>query len=323
MDPLSFAPILKRARWGGRQLGTVLAKPLGPEADFAESWEICDRGAAQSVVSLGPYEGWTLEKLIHERASELLGDASGLSRFPLLIKFLDVHDRTSVQVHPDDRLAQGLAPGETGKSEAWVILEASPGAMLFAGLLPEIDRPQLEAAIREGTVSACLHQTPALPGDCFYIPAGTVHALGEGLLLAEIQQSSELTYRLFDWNRTGSDGRARELHIPEALNCIDYARGPVAPLSPTRCRRSGNWLRELLVESAAFTLRRHTVHGAFEFSPTNHCRIVSVIQGTLHWRTATASGEARRGDTLLLPASCPTWSLDCGTGAVLLETFWC
>ena len=180
----------------------------------------------------GPWAGRTLHELVRDHGAELLGTQAGLPQFPLLVKFLDANDRLSVQVHPNDQQAAAAIPGERGKTEAWVILEAEPEACVFAGLRPEVDRDALSRAIAEGTVEACLHRLRVRPGDCVFIPAGTVHALGEGVLLAEVQQSSDITYRLHDWNRLGPDGRPRPLHIEASLACTDFTRGPVGPQVP-------------------------------------------------------------------------------------------
>jgi len=205
LGPLKFTPILKRIRWGGRRLGDVLNKPIAAFSDYAESWEICDHGADQSVVENGPWRGKTLQQLVREHADELLGKHRNLSQFPLLLKFLDAHDRLSLQVHPNDAQARRFVPGECGKTEAWVILAADPGSCIYAGLKAGVDERALREALAQGTVEQRLHRLTVVAGDCLYIPAGTVHAIGEGILLAEVQQSSDLTFRLFDWNRVGPD----------------------------------------------------------------------------------------------------------------------
>jgi mannose-6-phosphate isomerase len=235
MPPLSFAPLFRRARWGGRRLATLLGKPIGPEPDYAESWELADHGADQSVVAVGPFAGWTLARLVAERNADLFGRHAGLAQFPLLAKFLDAHDRLSVQVHPDDAQARTFDPRENGKTEAWVVVAAEPGSRLFAGLKANVDRESLTAALPRAeqdprSIEDWLHSFEVRAGDCVIVPAGTVHAIGEGVVVAEIQQSSDLTFRLSDWGRMGSDGRPRALHVAESLACIDFARGPLAPV---------------------------------------------------------------------------------------------
>ncbi|MBS0265706.1 MAG: class I mannose-6-phosphate isomerase, partial [Planctomycetes bacterium] len=217
MGPLKFTPLLKRIRWGGRRLGELLGKALGNESDYAESWEICDHGVDQSRVASGPFAGLTLQELVQQQGHQLFGPGCIETQFPLLIKFLDANDRLSVQVHPNDEQAHAFLPWERGKTEAWVILSADPGSCVYAGLKSGVTRESLMQALQAGSVEECLHKLPVAPGDCIFVPAGTVHAIGEGIVLAEVQQSSNLTFRLFDWNRLGQDGRPRQLHIEESL----------------------------------------------------------------------------------------------------------
>src|SRR5262249_50257376 len=161
----------------------LLGKAIGPEPDYAESWEICDHGVDQSIVAGGPFRGWELNRLTRGQSGELLGKHAGLPQFPLLIKFLDARDRLSVQVHPSDELARTYVPDEHGKTEAWVILAAEPKSAVYAGLKSGVDEATLRGALARGTVEDCLHRVSVAAGDCLYIPAGAVHAIGEGVLL--------------------------------------------------------------------------------------------------------------------------------------------
>ncbi len=232
MYPLFFRPILKRTLWGGRRLGDLLGKPIGPEADYAESWEIADHGQDQSVVENGPLAGQSLRALLDQQNAELLGRHAGLDAFPLLLKFLDCDRVLSVQVHPDDAYAQQMPQPDLGKTEAWYIVAAEPNSRIYAGLKSGVDRQALQQAIVAGQTEQVLHALAPQVGQCVFIPAGTVHALGGGLVVAELQQSSDTTFRLFDWNRVGDNGQGRPLHIREALEVTDFARGPVAVQTP-------------------------------------------------------------------------------------------
>ena len=199
MLPLQFHPVLKRIRWGGRRLGTVLGKPIGDANDYAESWEIADCGADQSTVAEGPFEGWTVSRLVAAEPTALFGSDRGPSHFPLLIKFLDCNDRLSVQVHPNDEQARRIGRGENGKTEAWLILEARPDSRVYAGLKPGVDRRSLERHLDAGTVEECLHSFPARAGDCVFVPAGTVHCARRGNTLGRntaIQQCDIPAVRL-------------------------------------------------------------------------------------------------------------------------------
>ncbi len=321
MGPLKFQPLLKRICSGGRRLGTVLRKPIGPDSDYAESWEICDRGADQTVVADGPWRNWELQRLVRERAHDLLGRHAGISQFPLLVKFLDARARLSVQVHPDDAQAGRYAPGERGKTEAWVILAAAPESCVFAGLRPGVDESALRHAVMRGTVEDCLNRVPVAAGDCLFIPAGTVHAIGEGVLLAEVQQSSDLTFRLFDWDRVGSDGKPRSLHISEALNCISFSRGPVNKITPAT-DRTASPACEALVRCPSFTIRRHRLREAAVIDDDQRCHVIVCLEGSIQCSSGEGTQRAALGDTVLVPASSLPARLIPESASVVLDIVW-
>src|SRR5205823_3396050 len=182
----------------------------------------------RSRISTGPHRGRTLRDLMEQQRVALLGPSAAVhEQFPWLIKFLDACDWLSVQVHPDERTVRRLWPGEGSKTEAWFVLDAQLGSRIYAGLLPGTDEQCLRAAAGEGTVAECLHSFTPRPGDCVFLPAGTVHAVGGGVLLAEVQQTSDATFRLFDWNRRDAQGKSRPLHLDEALASTHWHRGPV------------------------------------------------------------------------------------------------
>ncbi len=316
--PLRFEPIFRRYIWGGRRLATHLGKGIGPESDYAESWEICDRGADQSVVRSGPLAATTLGDLVTQRGAELLGKHSGCSRFPLLLKFLDAAKTLSVQVHPDDARAARLDPPDLGKTEAWVVLAAEPGSTIYAGLKPGVDRGVLEDAIRCGTCDQCLHRFQPQPGDCVFLPAGTVHALGKGLLVAEIQQSSDTTYRLFDWNRLGSDGKPRPLHIREGLEAIDYAQGSIGPQKPRDTARPGTCR---LIGCGKFILDRWQLTSPRSVGSDGRCHVICVLEGSLRVQGDPAPGDLTRGGTVLLPAEIGPVELVPQEKTVLLDSY--
>ncbi len=320
MRPLAFRPILKRLRWGGRRLGTRLGKPIGREADYAESWEISDHGDDQSVVADGPLAGWTLTRLVAERNRDLFGRHAGLKQFPLLVKFLDAADRLSVQVHPDDRRATTYDPRENGKTEAWVVLDADLGSVLFAGLKPGVTAERLRTATAAGTVETLLHSFPVAPGDCVFIPAGTVHAIGEGVLLAEVQQSSDLTFRLHDWGRVGADGLPRSLHVEQAIACTDFDAGPVSPVPPRRTPHAAG-VTDDLVTCGHFVLRRHVLTGPRTLLAEDRFRILTVVAGEAELLCDGETRPFRLGQTLLVPAASPTVTLrPRAGGATVLES---
>lgn len=222
--PFRFQPILVERVWGGQRLAHY-GKPVGPNQRIGESWEIADRPAEQSRLANGPWAGYTLHQLVEQLGSQLLGThAQGARRFPLLIKLLDARERLSLQVHPPPEVARRF--GGEPKTEMWYVLEADPGAHLFAGLKRGVTRPQLEEALRSplaaSAVAALLHRLPVRAGDAFFVPAGRVHAIDAGVVLVEIQQNSDTTYRVYDWGRVGLDGQPRALHVTESLASIDF-----------------------------------------------------------------------------------------------------
>ena len=320
MKPLEFQPILKRIRWGGIRLGTLLDKPIGEGTDYAESWEIADHGDDQSLVVQGDYKAWPLERLVAEQGTELFGIHAPRKQFPLLVKFLDATDRLSLQVHPNDEQAKTIDAHENGKTEAWVIVDAAPGSCLYAGLKSGIDHKRLAESLAQGTVEECLHRFHVSQGDCVYIPAGTVHAISEGILLAEIQQSSDLTFRLCDWGRVGSDGNPRPLHVEQALNCIDFDRGPVDPLVPNIISRGRHTVEEL-VRCEFFVIRRHTTEEPFTIATDNRFHILTLLGGCAELVCGDDRREFAMGRTILLPASAADARLMPTGEIILLETF--
>ncbi|REJ73765.1 MAG: mannose-6-phosphate isomerase [Planctomycetota bacterium] len=320
MQPLQFEPIIKRARWGGRRLHNVLNKTLGPESDYAESWEIADHGVDQSRVTDGPLASRTLHELVMHENSALLGRHAGLQQFPLLVKLLDARDRLSVQVHPDDALARRFDPTENGKTEAWVVIDAEPGSRLYVGLRPGVDAAQVRAALSENRLEECLHSLPVRSGDAVFVPAGTVHAIGEGIMLAEVQQSSDLTFRLYDWGRMGSDGRPRPLHIEQAMQCIDFQRGPTCVVQPTVISEDPG-LSEELVRCDHFVIRRHTLKRTFSFADDERFHVLIVLNGSVRLRSGDTALDVSLGQTVLLPAERDECVVEPNDSCVLLDAF--
>lgn len=299
--PLRFRPILRHYLWGGRRLAELLNKDLGEFATAAESWEICARGEDQSVVLHGPLAGFTLADLISRYSEALVGNEFAGRRFPFLLKFLDAAEPLSVQVHPDDATAARADPPDSGKTEAWVVVSAAAGSTIYAGLKPGVDRTALNKALDAGCVHELLHSFRPQRGDCIVIPAGTVHALGPGLVVYELQQSSDITYRLFDWCRLGPDGRPRPLHIEQALEVIDFSRGPIAPI---RLTPISDGRRQRLAQCPYFTLDRISA----EFGQTvalggdMRMHLIAVISGAAQSSEIPGPSPLKAGDTFLIPA---------------------
>ena len=207
-----------------------LGRPLPGSEPYGEAWLVSAQPLHVSRVCEGPDAGKSLSELWTSELASLIGPTRNApSDFPLLLKFLDCQDFLSVQVHPSDEITRQMQLGEQGKSEAWIVLDAEPDARIYAGLRPGTTRAKLEACLTAGTLPDCQHSFIPTKGDCIFLPAGTIHAAGGGLLIAEVQQSSDVTFRLFDWHRLGQDGKPRALHVQEALHCIHWCRDPLAP----------------------------------------------------------------------------------------------
>jgi mannose-6-phosphate isomerase len=302
MDPLVFEPFFRPQPWGGRRLESLLGKRLPPEGRFGESWELSTHPLHVSRVAEGPLAGCSLTDLCSPCPEDRLGPAvKALSDFPLLVKFLDCDGLLSVQVHPNDAQARELLGEPCSKSEAWVVLAAEPKATVYAGLKQGVARADVERATATGTIPELLHSFAPQVGDCIYLPAGTVHAAGGGLLLAEVQQPSDATFRLYDWGRVGLDGRPRELHLEQALRCIDFAAGPVRPVVPKAVPEGG---RERLVASPHFELSRYRLAEPLDWQ-AERPTVWLVVEGRAEL-TCRQTGYRRtcgRGDVLLVPAA--------------------
>jgi len=300
--PFTFQPIFKERVWGGRELEKRFHKPLPPKLPIGESWEISDRPDDASVIANGPLAGRDLRWLMENHATGLLGTGhERTERFPLLVKILDARDKLSVQVHPPVAVAAKL--GGEPKTELWYIAQADPGAELYVGLKRGVTRGQFEAAIRDGTVADCVHRVPVENGDVMFLPSGRIHAIGSGLVIFEIQQNSDTTYRVFDWNRTGLDGKPRQLHVAESLASINFEDFEPLLIKSQYSRNAVLKVR-YLVDDPLFRVDACQVKRGERF----HLRSERVqILGMLRGRMLIGDGEGRvvldAGKFALLPAS--------------------
>jgi mannose-6-phosphate isomerase len=309
-SPLRFEPFLRPTVWGGRQLGSVLGKPLPTAETYGESWEVSDHASHASVVEVpGRLRGRTLRQLMREERRALLGPAADeYEVFPWLVKLLDASDWLSVQVHPPEDRVGRLWPGENSKTEAWFVLAAAPSSRVWAGLQPGVDEARLRAALKEGTVADCLHSFRPHPGDCVFLPAGTVHAVGGGVLMAEVQQTSDATFRLFDWDRLDARGQPRRLHVEEALACIDWNSGPVHPVRAAGYPGENSVpapVRQVLVRCRYFVLEYLRQARPFAVGGGGRLQVLVVLHGRGRLPAPDGPLSLRPGDSLLLPASLP------------------
>jgi mannose-6-phosphate isomerase len=309
--PLRFEPRLSERPWGGRRLETEFSRRLPPGVPVGESWEIY----GELPVIAGPYAGQTLDELCRRWGPELLGPrAAGTGTFPLLVKWLDCNDWLSVQVHPDDAVARQLTgnPQARGKSECWYVVRADPGAEILHGLKPGVGPEDLEGLSGREIVDLLRRLQPRA-GQVVLTPAGTVHAMGPGLFLLEVQQSCDITYRLYDWDRPGLDGRPRPLHLQEALYTLRHAARPPWPEPPPVQDAVG----EVLVNCPYFIVER-LGHGA-RWAPRDSFEILVAVQGTAHLSAGSGQERLGPGDSVLVPACAASLGLDLEPGAVLVR----
>jgi len=301
--PLKFKPLLKERIWGGRTLQTAMGKRLPEGAKIGESWEISAVPGDISVVGNGKLRGNDLRELIEVYMGELVGERVferfGLD-FPLLIKLIDAQDVLSVQVHPNDELA-AARHGSFGKTEMWYVVDCEPGASLYVGFRPGVTREKYLAAVSNGTLPELLNKIDVHPGDAFFIPAGTIHAIGRGILIAEIQQTSDITYRVYDWDRVDDKGQPRQLHTALAVDAIDF--DPKGRLTATRAPETGKAVN--LVECPYFTTNVIALDGRMEcdYSHLDSFVIYMCLEGAFSIVAADgASEKVKRGESVLLPA---------------------
>jgi mannose-6-phosphate isomerase len=318
LSVLTFEPIFKERIWGGRNLETLYGKSLPPRIPIGESWEISDRPGDESVIAAGRWKGKTLHQILGERPAELLGPLPERpKRFPLLLKIIDAREKLSLQVHPP-ALQAGRLGGEP-KTEMWYIVQAGPAAELFAGLKRGVTRAEFEKQLANGTVANCFHRIPVKPGDAMFLPSGRVHAIGADTLLFEIQQNSDTTYRVFDWNRLDADGRARQLHLAESLASMDFADFEPSLLPEATSPGYPGTLRPLVKDKLfQVSLRRLDAGEALPLRG-GRMTILAVVEGALR---VTDQGEATAlsaGGFCLIPACCRQAVAQAGGAVAFLQ----
>ncbi len=273
--------------WGGRRLEALYGKQLPAGVRIGESWEIVDRPEAQSVVREGSWRGRTLHEIWQKNRREIFGEIAPSERFPLLIKILDAEEKLSLQVHPPEESAEELG-GET-KTEFWYIAQAKPGAEIFVGLKKNRTRSRIEEAIERGDVEEHLHRVTVASGDAMFLPSGRVHGIGAGNVIIEVQQNSDTTYRVFDWNRTDENGAPRQLHVEQALRSIDFQDH-----EPGLVRPAG----ESLVRHDLFEVEKWNLPAPREIAPRGTFAVVACLSGKMECASMTFTA----GDVFLVPA---------------------
>lgn len=300
--PLTFEPILVERLWGGRSLERLFGKKLPEGKLIGESWEISDRPGSVSIITNGPLAGTDLHWLMVHRAEELLGPSRGTgNQFPLLVKILDAQEVLSLQVHPPAAQAKEL--GGEPKTEMWYVYEAKPGAELQTGLKRGVTRETFEQALKEARVADCVHTQTVQKGDAMLLPSGRVHAIGAGNVIFEIQQNSDTTYRVFDWNRTGLDGKPRELHIPQSLQSINFEDHEPLLIRPDVVGQ-GAFKFRYLVDDPLFRINTTQIRrGERFYLRTTGAQIIGMLEGRLTISAEGQSLDLKPGQFALLPAS--------------------
>jgi len=300
--PLRFEPIYQYRLWGGRRLADMLTAPL-PTGPIGEAWILSDRKDHASQVADGPLKGRTIAQLMEQFPAQLLGKLAGrFQRFPLLLKFLDAREMLSVQVHPTAANASLLPAGETAKTEAWVVLEAGQKSRIYAGLMPGTTAANLRRSLVSGTVPDHLAYFTPKPGDAVFVQAGTVHALGGEIVVFEIQQNSDVTFRLYDWNHIDAKtGKSRELQVEKAIACINFAQGEVGPSVPV-LEDTTPVERERLFDCEHFRLWRLRGQSSFVVGASDVARVLVCIEGAGQIEHGGARYAVGKGDVFLLPA---------------------
>lgn len=304
--PLKFKPLYKDYIWGGRKFET-LGKTI-PEGIAAESWEISCHPDGTSIVSNGEYAGERLDELVEKFSQEILGSALNKgtgTKFPLLVKFIDANKDLSVQVHPDDSYAYINENGELGKNEMWYIMDAEPGSKLILGVKEGVTRKTFAEAVENGTISDCLNYVDIKAGDCYNIPAGLIHAIGKGCLICEIQQNSNTTYRVYDYDRTDAEGNKRPLHVEKALDVIDFEAGEGKNTTGLTPNIEG-FSRTYLIANEYFAVELLKFQGIINEDTQGerfHC--FSVLEGSID-----INGEViEKGHSCLVPADTGAYTI--------------
>ena len=288
-SPLVFTPIFQERIWGGTKLAELFGKKLPAGKRIGESWEIVDRPEAQSVVTNGAFKGKTLHELWSQDRQRIFGNVPDAPRFPLLIKLLDAREKLSLQVHPPENIATKF--GGEAKTECWYVAAAEEGAKLFVGFSKLTTREEFKDCVDRGSLADCLHEIPVKSGDAIFLPSGRFHAIGGGNVLIEVQQNSDTTYRVFDWNRIDeSTGKPRTLHVDQALECIDFN-----DVAPKLVDPKG----EIVIRDRLFEIQNWNLDAPRDVGPFGQFAIVCCLSGTLR----CADVDLRPGEFFLVPAA--------------------
>jgi len=318
--PLRFDPIYQYRLWGGRRLTNVLTGPLPGDGPIGEAWVLSDRSDHQSLIANGPLKGQTLGQMMKQFQEQLMGKLSSrFGHFPLLLKFLDAHEMLSVQVHPSNSRSDLIPAGDTAKTEAWVVIEADKGSHIYAGLRPGTTAGNLRQSLDDGTIADHLVRIVPKPGDAVFIPAGTVHTLGNDVVVFEVQQNSDATFRLYDWGHIDPETKEpRPLQVDQAFACITFGSSDSGLVAP-RVETTTPVERERLFDCHAFLLWRLLGQDLFTVGATAEPRVLVCIEGSGQIEHEGIPYAVGRGDVWLLPAEAGECAFQPSGEVTLLE----
>ncbi|MFU0783037.1 MAG: mannose-6-phosphate isomerase, class I [Thermoanaerobacterium thermosaccharolyticum] len=308
MQPLKFKPIFMERIWGGDALKTKYGFNIPYGKKIGELWCISDNRTAVSEVEGGSFDGVKLNELAKQHKNDIYGEGKSYDRFPLLIKIIDANDKLSVQVHPDDDYAYKHENGDLGKTEMWYIIDAKPGAKLVCGLKEGTTKEQFKTLLDEGRLEDCLNEIEVDPGDVVYIPSGMVHAIGSGILICEIQQNSDLTYRVYDYNRVDANGKKRELHVDKALDVIDFDLKS-DKIVPVYKKVEGGSVAEV-VRSKYFNTDVINIDTSVIIDTKGIFNTLVVVEGECELVCGDDMMHLKRGESVLIPASIDRYIID-------------
>ncbi len=305
--PILTIPVYKDYIWGGTKIPRVFNRDL-PPGRYAESWEVSDRTEGMSVISNGPHKDKTLAELVATMGVNLIGTAANAEIFPLLIKIIDAKQRLSVQVHPNDKQAEKF--GGEAKTEMWYVLDAEPGAQVFAGLKKGVNKKTFEEAMKNKTFADVLQSIPAIPGESIFIPGGRIHAIGEGCLLLEVQQNSNTTYRVYDWDRVDANGKPRQLHVDKAMQVINWRDKPAESIKPKQLKTTGgnDWWK--IIDCQYFKMLRVDLKEQETILYDNKSfHVIFALNGTMAIEGNGVEVHLNAGMTCLLPAALEKYTI--------------
>ena len=305
--PIAFEPIFKEKIWGGRSLETSLAKEIPSGSLIGESWEISGYGPDLSVAVTGEYKQLTIQQILEKNPKGFLGDSAGYDSFPLLCKFIDANDKLSVQVHPDNEQVTENNWGLSGKTECWYIADAQPGAQIIVGFKSGVTLEDVRTGIQNNSLGELLNQIPVIKGDMLFIPSRTVHAILDGTLLYEVQQTSDITFRLYDWGRVDKNGTPRQLHIAESLKTVDTTFHEQHKIPPVLVSSLNDVERFFRVACRYFAVEEYVFQrdSSLQLPKKRSFSVITVLDGAVSLYTGEKTKTAvLKGQTILLPADC-------------------